>query len=158
MNINWELTIAVISTLFAGISIVFSMYSFFSFRKLNKKIIEQQIEINTLLLNKETENINEKNKAEFRAYTTKSSKSNHLIITNVGKAIAENTHLEILIEPSYSNYFYNIDEIFPINLSPHHSSKVMYSSSLDFPSKFTIKLTWDDQYKKNNQQNIEVVH
>ncbi|WP_227689447.1 hypothetical protein [Klebsiella quasipneumoniae] len=37
MEINWELTIAAISAIFAGLSISFSMYSFFSFKRLNKR-------------------------------------------------------------------------------------------------------------------------
>lgn len=61
MDINWELTIATISAIFAGLSIGFSIYSFFSFKRLNKTVLEQQLEINSLLLTKEKEYSNEQN-------------------------------------------------------------------------------------------------
>ncbi|MBF6822336.1 hypothetical protein HN294_19860, partial [Acinetobacter baumannii] len=70
MEINWELTIAAISAIFAGLSISFSMYSFFSFKRLNKKVLEQQLEINRLLITKEQEYSNEQNRADIRAYRT----------------------------------------------------------------------------------------
>ncbi|MDM1269301.1 hypothetical protein HXZ61_03535 [Acinetobacter indicus] len=157
MQINWELTIAGLSAIFSAISIGFAMYSFFSFRSLNRKVIEQQIKINDLILNKEVEHIKENNRAELRAYMTSSSKSHYLVVTNTGKATAENVNLDILVDKKFQNYFCNIDEIFPMNLNSGHSGKIICSRSFDFPSKFTIKLTWDDQFKKNNVQNIDIV-
>lgn len=111
MEINWELTIAAISAIFAGLSISFSMYSFFSFKRLNKKVLEQQLEINRLLITKEQEYSNEQNRADIRAYRTGSKGNYQLILTNVGKATAENVYLEILIDSMYRGHFWDIDEI-----------------------------------------------
>lgn len=157
MNINWEITIAGISAIFAGISIIFSIYSFFSFKKLNKKILEQQVEINSLLITKEKEHSNEQNKAEIRAYKTGAKGNYQLIITNTGKATAENVYLEILIGSAYRGCFWDIDEIFPMNIVSGHSGKLSYSRGMDFPSKFTVRITWDDQFAKRNSKDIEIV-
>ncbi len=157
MSINWELTIAALSAIFAGISIAFSMYSFFSFKKLNKKILEQQVEINNLLIIKETEHSNEQSKAEIRAYKTGAKGNYQLIITNTGKVTAENVYLEILIDSAYRGCFWDIDEIFPMNIVAGHSGKLSYSRGMDFPSKFTVRVTWDDHFKKENSKDIEIV-
>lgn len=157
MDINWEITIAGISAIFAGISIVFSIYSFFSFKKLNKKILEQQVEINSLLITKEKDHSDEQNKAEIRVYKTGSNSSYQLIVTNSGKATAENVYLEILIEKKYRGYFGDIDEIFPMNIVSGHSGKLSYSRCMDFPRKFTLRITWDDQFQKSNSRDIEIV-
>lgn len=157
MNINWELTIATFSAIFAGISILFSIYSFFSFRNLNKKVLEQQIEINNLLIVKEKDNSNEQNKADLRVYKTGAKGNYQLIITNSGKATAENVDLEVLIDSKYQGCFWNIVDIFPMNIVSGHSSKVSYSRGMDFPRKFTARVTWDDQFKKGNTKDIEIV-
>lgn len=157
MNINWELTIAGISAIFAGFSVAFSLYSFFSFKKLNKKILEQQIEINNLLIIKENEIYSEQNKAELRAYKTGSKSNYQLVVTNSGKATAENVTLEILIDRQYLGSFWNIHEIFPMDILSGHSGKISYSRGMDFPSKFKIRLTWDDQFKVGNFKDIEIV-
>lgn len=157
MDINWELTIAAISAIFAGLSIGFSIYSFFSFKKLNKKVLEQQLEINRLLITKEQDYSNEQNKAEIRAYKTGSKSNYQLILTNVGKANAENVYLEILIDSKYRGHFWDIDDIFPMNIVPGHSGKLSYSRGMDFPSKFTVRIAWDDQFKKQNSKDIEIV-
>ncbi|EPJ2960956.1 hypothetical protein JX829_001333 [Acinetobacter baumannii] len=157
MEINWELTISAISAIFAGLSISFSMYSFFSFKRLNKKVLEQQLEINRLLITKEQEYSNEQNRADIRAYRTGSKGNYQLILTNVGKATAENVYLEILIDSMYRGHFWDIDEIFPMNIVSGHSGKLSYSRGMDFPSKFTVRIIWDDQFKKQNSKDIEIV-
>ncbi|WP_313390907.1 hypothetical protein [Acinetobacter sp.] len=157
MDINWELTISAISAIIAGLSIGFSVYSFFSFKKLNKKVLEQQLEINHLLITKEQKYSNEQNKADFRAYTIGSKANYQLILTNVGKATAENVYLEILIDSKYRGHFWNIDNIFPMNIVSGHSGKLSYSRGMDFPSKFTVRISWDDQLKKQNSKDIEIV-
>lgn len=157
MNINWELTIAGISAIFAGISILFSVYSFFAFKKLNKRVLEQQIEINGLVIIKENDYYQEQNKAEIRAYKTGSKSSYQLIVTNSGKATAENVCLEIIIDKGLRRNFWDIDEIFPMNILSGHSGKVSYSRGMDFPSKFAIRVTWDDKFKKGNVKDIEIV-
>lgn len=157
MNINWELTVAGVSALFAGISIVFSIYSFFSFKRLNKRVLEQQIEVNNLLIIKENDYYKGQNKAVMRAYKTGSNSSYQLILTNSGKATAENVHLEILIDQKYRGYFADIDEIFPMNIVSGHSGKLSYSRCVSFPRKFALRITWDDQFQKGNSIDIEIV-
>lgn len=157
MNINLELTIASLSALFAGISIAFSIYSFFTFRSLNKKVLEQQVEINKLLIIKEKDNSNERNKADIRAYKIGSNGNYQLIITNSGKAIAENVCLEILIDCVYRGCFWDIDEIFPMNIVSGHSGKISYSRGMDFPSKFKVRIVWDDPFQQRNSKDIEIV-
>lgn len=157
MDINWEITIAGISAIFAGISIAFSIYSFFSFKKLNKKILEQQVEINSLLITKEKDYSNEQNKADIRAYKIGAKGNYQVIITNAGKATAENVYLEVLIDSAYIGCFWDIDEIFPMNIVSGHSGKLSYSRGMDFPSKFTVRITWDDHFKKQNSKDIEIV-
>lgn len=156
MNINWELIIAGGSAIFAGISILFSVYSFFAFKKLNKRVLEQQIEINSLVIIKENDYYQEQNKAEIRAYKTGSKSNYQLIVTNSGKATAENVCLEI-IDKGLRGNFWDIDEIFPMNILSGHSGKVHYSRGMDFPSKFAIRVTWDDKFKKGNVKDIEIV-
>ncbi len=78
-----------------------------------------------------------------------------MILTNVGKANAENVYLEILIDSKYRGHFWDIDDIFPMNIVPGHSGKLSYSRGMDFPSKFTVRITWDDQFKNKIQKTLK---
>lgn len=150
MDINWEI---ILSAMAVGIS----GYSFLSSRKTNQKLMDQQIQINELLLKKEQEYIEEKNQAKFKAFTT-GEKSNYVLtVVNQGQAMAKNLSLEVLIEDEHKNSFYNIDDIFPINLSAKHTAKTNYSRGWHFPSKFKIKLKWEDNNGKDHEEILEVM-
>ena len=149
-NLNWELILAALAVAISG-------YSFFSSKKLNNEIAKQQLQINELLLAKEKEYLNEQNKAEFRAYKTGDRNDYTLIITNQGKADAKNVCLEILINEEYKNNFWDIEQIFPMNISAGHTGKIRYTRGMQFPSKFIAKITWDDEHGKNKIKEIEIV-
>ena len=150
MNINWEIVLSAIAVGISG-------YSFLSSRKNNQKLMNQQIQINELLLKKEQEYIEEKNQAKFKAFTT-GEKSNYVLtIVNQGQATAINLTLEVLIEDEHKNSFYNIDDIFPINLSAKNTAKTNYSRGWHFPSKFKIRLKWQDSNEKSHEEILEVM-
>lgn len=149
MSLDWEL-------LLSAIAVSISAYSFFSSRKLNQEINKQQLQINKLLLAKEQEYSEEKNKAKFRAFIQENRNHYQLNIVNQGKAIARNLNLEIIIDDKYKGGFYNLNELFPITLNPGQTAKVRYSRGMDFPIKFIAYLTWDDEYGKANKEEIEL--
>lgn len=150
MNINWEIVLSAIAVGISG-------YSFLSSRKNNQKLMNQQIQINELLLKKEQEYIEEKNQAKFKAFTT-GEKSNYVLtIVNQGQATAINLTLEVLIEDEHKNSFYNIDDIFPINLSAKNTAKTNYSRGWNFPSKFKIRLKWQDNNEESHEEILEVM-
>lgn len=101
----------------------FLSIGFFFLKNLNKKVLEQQLEINNLLIVKEKEHSNEQNKAEMRAYKIGSKGNYQLIITNSGKATAENVYLEILIDSVYRGCFWILMKFFPMNTASGHSEK-----------------------------------
>ena len=150
MNINWEIILSAVAVGISG-------YSFLSSRRINQKLMNQQLQINELLLKKEQEYIEEKNQAKFKAFTT-GEKSNYVLtIVNQGQATAKNLSLEVLIEDKHKNSFYNIDDIFPIDLSAKHIAKTNYSRGWHFPSKFKIKLKWDDNNGGTHEEIMEVM-
>lgn len=150
MNINWEIILSAIAVGISG-------YSFLSSRKNNQKLMNQQIQINELLLKKEQEYIEEKNQAKFRAFTTGEKGNYVLTVVNQGQATAKNLTLEILIEDKYKNSFYNIDDIFPINLNANQTAKTNYSRGMNFPSKFKIRLKWQNNSEKSHEEILEVM-
>lgn len=149
MSLNWEI-------LLSAIAVSISAYSFFSSRKLNLEINKQQLQINELLLAKEKEYSEEKNKAKFRAFILDQGNHYQVNITNQGKATARNLNVEIIIDRRYQDYFYNLDQLFPMTLNAGQTTKISYSRGMDFPSKFTILLTWDDEYGEENKEEIEL--
>lgn len=149
MSLNWELILS-------AIAVSISAYSFFSSRKMNIEINKQQLQINKLLLAKEQEYLEEKNKAKFRAFIQDHRNHYQLTIVNQGKATAKNLQLEIIIDEKYKGHFYNINDVFPISLNAGQTAKVSYSRGMDFPSKFIASLSWDDEYGKANKEEIEL--
>ena len=149
MSLDWEI---ILST----IAVSISAYSFLSSRKLTLEINKQQLQINELLLTKEKEYFEEKSKAKFRAFILNQGNHFQINITNQGKANARNLHLEIIIDERYKGDFYNIDKLLPMNLNTGQTTKIGYARRIDFPNKFAILLTWDDEYRKGNKEQIEL--
>lgn len=149
MSLNWELILS-------AIAVSISAYSFFSSKKMNTEINKQQLQINKLLLDKEQEYLEEKNKAKFLAFIKDQRNHYQLTIVNQGKATAKNLQLEIIIDENYKDHFYNINNVFPINLNAGQTAKVSYSRGMDFPNKFIAALTWDDEYGEANTESIEL--
>lgn len=150
INWNWE-------TIASVIAMVVSTYSFLSSRRLNKKISEQQIQINELLINKEKQYIEKEGKAEFRVYGIGTNGDCELVVANQGKADAKNVRLEIRIEQAHKGSFWNLNEVFPMNINSGQTGKTKYSKgSMDFPSKFIAIVTWDDEHKENNTKEFVI--
>jgi len=151
MEINWE-------ALIAGLALILSTYSFFSSQKTNRELNRQQKEINNLILKKEEEYFEEKKKAKFTAYVVKNSNHYKVHITNQGQGTAKDTRIEILIDDKYKNYFFDIDQIFPMKeIRTGQVAKIGYSRGMDFPSKFNILIKWNDEDGKDKEDEIEVI-
>jgi len=43
-----------------------------------------------------------------------------------------------------------------MNLNTGQTTKIGYVRRIDFPNKFAILLTWDDEYRKGNKEQIEL--
>lgn len=150
MDINTIITI--IASAIALSSLFFSMYVY---RKHERKLNQQQKQINEFSINKLKQEDEERKKAVINATIIKKEKRLRIIkISNIGKAIAYN--LNIKVENGEKVNFHT-KQLNNIELRPN--------SFVEFKAKYTtndlitinIHCTWDDDFKKNNQDKIPLI-
>ncbi len=60
-----------------------------------------------------------------------------------------------LPDKSHANDFI-FDDKFPINLKPRENLTILVSSYLGGPSKYTVTVTWDDDFSKNRTETFDI--
>ncbi|KEM75706.1 MULTISPECIES: hypothetical protein [Enterobacteriaceae] len=108
-----------------------------------------------MLLEKETKSAINEMKAELGARLVKIAKNNYrLKIFNRGKVEAKN--IEIHFPDNDGNeylYMHDVEDKFPYEvLHPQHGIEILAGLSFGSKTKYRIKLIWDDNYKKRNEE------
>ncbi|MFP1721523.1 hypothetical protein [Lonsdalea quercina] len=120
-----------------------------------KVMKDEQDRLRKLLLQKETTSAINEMKAELGARLVKVSKNNYrLKIFNRGKIEARN--LEIQFPDNDGNEYLVMSDVadkFPYEvLHPQHGIEIIASVSFESKSKYRLKLIWDDNYKRRNEE------
>lgn len=125
--------------------------------KEQKVIKKEQDRLRKLLLEKETKSaINEK-KAELGARIAKVAKDNYrLKVYNRGKVEARNINIHF---PDNDGNEYlvmsNVKDKFPYEiLHPYQTIEVIASPHFGNKTKYRVNITWDDDYKRANEENF----
>lgn len=124
-----------------------------------KVMKDEQDRLRKLLLQKETISAINEMKAELGARLVKVSKNNYrLKIFNRGKIEARN--LEIQFPDNDGNEYLVMSDVadkFPYEvLHPQHGIEIIASVSFESKSKYRLKLIWDDNYKRRNEEEFFV--
>ena len=138
----------VIQAVFTVLAILLSVYATYKTVKFNKRqneMAEVQVELNKLLLRKETNQAIDSFKAELGVNFVKiASNSRRFKVFNKGKGLARNVRInfpegnEILIQN-------DIDSKFPLEVMEQHQSvELIAAVHMQSPSKMTVELIWDD--------------
>lgn len=108
-----------------------------------------------LLLEKETKSAINEMKAELGARLVKIAKNNYrLKIFNRGRVEARNIGIHFP-DNDGSEYLsmHDVEDKFPYEvLHPQHGIEILAGISLGSKTKYRIKLIWDDNYKKRNEE------
>ncbi|MCK4115384.1 hypothetical protein [Acinetobacter radioresistens] len=127
------------------VSIIVAWFSIVNYR-------DQSI-INQLVIQREKETAREGNQARIHIAYVNEGRSPKLKISNIGKSEARN--LMFLPDKSHANDFI-FDDKFPINLKPRENLTILVSSYLGGPSKYTVTVTWDDDFSKNRTETFDI--
>ena len=142
----------IVAILALGVSL-FSMRKTFKFNKRQNEFAETADKLNTLLFEKESQNILYQKKADISAnFITVGQKRNKLKIFNKGRGVAKDVRIEfpegigVLIDS-------DVQDKFPIPLLEQDQSvELLAAVTFGSPSRMTIKLTWDDESGSNNEK------
>ncbi|CAI2029552.1 Uncharacterised protein [Serratia fonticola] len=120
---------------------------------------DEQDRLRKLLLEKETKSAINEMKAELGARLVKISKSNYkLKIFNRGKVEARK--VEIYFPDNDSNEYLVMSEVevkFPYQvLHPQHGIELIASFSFGSKSKYRLRLVWEDNYSRRNEEEFIV--
>ncbi|EKK3903186.1 hypothetical protein PNB79_001817 [Salmonella enterica] len=119
----------------------------------------EQDRLRKLLLEKETKSVINDMKAELGARLVKIAKNNYrLKIFNRGKVEAKN--IEIHFPDSDGDEYlvmHDVRDKFPYEvLHPQCGIEIIASLSYESKSKYRVKLIWDDDYKRRNEEEFFV--
>ncbi|MCS6053888.1 hypothetical protein LNO13_16640 [Klebsiella variicola subsp. variicola] len=108
-----------------------------------------------MLLEKETKSAINEMKAELGARLVKIAKNNYrLKIFNRGRVEARNIGIHFP-DNDGSEYLsmHDVEDKLPYEvLHPQHGIEILAGISLGSKTKYRIKLIWDDNYKKRNEE------
>jgi len=145
-----------IGNVIAAIALFFSGYAALTTRKFNerqKSLIKSQEKLNTLLLEKEViERINDKKADLDASFIKMGSNAYRLKIWNNGKSSARNLNIEFpdgdkIVEQR------EIDAKFPLEtLGMHQSVGLVAFAHFGTKRKYTIKLTWSDDFGDHHEK------
>ncbi|MRT48700.1 hypothetical protein GJV12_07550 [Raoultella sp. RIT712] len=120
---------------------------------------DEQDRLRKLLLQKETNSAINEMKAELGARLVKVSKNNYrLKIFNRGKIEARSIEIQF---PDNDGDEYlvmrDVADKFPYEvLHPQHGIEIIAYMSFESKSKYRLKLIWDDNYKRRNEEEFFV--
>lgn len=124
-----------------------------------KVMKDEQDRLRKLLLDKETKSAISEMKAELGARLVKIGKNSYrLKISNRGKVEARNIRL-LFPDNDCNEYLssHDVSDKFPYEvLHPQHGIDIIAHISMDSKTKYRIRITWEDDYKKTNEEEFFV--
>ena len=149
-------TMDIIQAIFTALALFLSVYATYRTVKFNKRqneMAEVQVELNKLLLRKETNEAIGSFKAELGVNFIKiGSSSRRFKVFNKGKGSAKNVKInfpegnEIVVQS-------DIDSKFPLEIMEQHQSvELIASVHMGSPSKMLVELIWDDDTGVNQSK------
>lgn len=151
MNVQIDLgdIVAAVALLISGLSALATLL----FYRHQQKINLTTEKLNQLLIKRETEQDQEKQKADLSANFIKVGKHNHrLKVFNRGKCDARNVRIEL---PTGNGPLIasDVHSKFPVPVMEQHQSiELIAAVSMGSPTRMTIKLIWDDDSGMNNEK------
>lgn len=136
----------ILNFLIAGAALLISVFTYFAH---DRRLKQQEVQINAYQLQKQEAETIEQKRAVIRANVVKGEKGRRTIkVYNAGKAVANNIDIKLLGDGE----FIGGSNPFPYEfLNPQDGTEMslfMYAGS---PDKLLVELTWDDEYQRNNK-------
>jgi hypothetical protein len=136
---------------------VYAVYTTSKFNSRQKALLENQDRLNKILLEKETEEISDSQKADVSANLVRYGQTKYRIkIFNKGKSPARNVRVSFpdgsdLVIPA------DIDEKFPLEiLEPHQAVELIAAVCLGSKGKYQVDLSWTDGSDQNREKTTYV--
>ena len=144
----------IVALLAVGLSL-YSMRKTFEFNKRQNEFAETANKLNSLLLEKESQDILDQKRADISANFIKVGQNKRrLKVFNKGKGLARNVRIEfpegmgVLVSDDVQNKF-----PIPI-LEQYQSVELLAAVVFQSPSRMTIKLIWNDESGTDNEKTL----
>ncbi|EDY2393185.1 hypothetical protein GU944_001756 [Salmonella enterica] len=144
--------------IFGGLAFLLSIYATIKTIKFNerqKALIDAQEKLAHLQLNKERNELEHAKKGDVKASVVSFGNNKYkLRVFNQGKGVAKNVRIEFPDNNSPISMT-DVNSKFPFeSLVSYQSVDLIASADLGRVSKFTVRLTWDDDYKEGNESEV----
>ncbi|MBO9672192.1 MAG: hypothetical protein J7577_02015 [Sphingobacteriaceae bacterium] len=135
-----------LNLLVAVAALLISVFTYFVH---DRRLKQQEMQINAYQLQKQEAEVIEEKKAVIRANVIKGEKGRRIIkVYNAGKAVANNIDINLLSEGE----FIGGSNPFPYEfLNPQDGTELTLFIGMGSPDKLLVELTWDDEYRINNR-------
>lgn len=143
-----------IVALFAFFLSLYAVRKTLEFNKRQNELAETTNKLNTLLLEKESQNILYQKKADISANFIKVEKKHRLKVFNKGRGLARDVRIEFpegigVLIPD------DVQDKFPIPiLEQDQSVELIAAVTLGSSSRMTIKLIWNDESGVDNEKTL----
>lgn len=146
--------------IFGGLAFLLSIYATIKTIKFNerqKTLIDAQERLAHLQLIKEKNELEHAKKGDVKANIVSVGNNKYkLRVFNQGKGVAKNVRIEFPNNNSPISMS-DVNSKFPFeSLVSYQSVDLIASADLGRVSKFTVRLTWDDDYKEGNESEVHL--
>ena len=144
----------IVALLAVGLSL-YSMRKTFEFNKRQNEFAETANKLNSLLLEKESQDILDQKRADISANFIKVGQNKRrLKVFNKGKGLARNVRIEFP-EGMGVLVFDDVQDKFPIPiLEQYQSVELLAAVTFQSQSRMTIKLIWNDESGTDNEKTL----
>ena len=135
-----------LNLLIAGAALLISVFTYFAH---DRRLKQQEVQINAYQLQKQEAETIEQKRAVIRANVVKGEKGRRTIkVYNAGKAVANNIDIKLLGDGE----FIGGSNPFPYEfLNPQDGTEMTIFMHIGSPDKLLVELTWNDEYQENNK-------
>lgn len=116
------------------------------------KALRLQMKVHNLTIQKAENDSIEQKKAKFHCKADSYSGSNQILIQNIGLSVARN--IKVIINETEGIFF--DEDISRKEVRPNNNFSIPIMITNQAPDELDLAITWDDDYKCNNNENFSV--
>lgn len=142
----------------AFLALIASIYAIYQNHKTNQRqagLLDMEIKLNELLIQKEQEEVVSKLKADIKGRYYKIGTNQHrLKLWNDGLGTAKNVSIDFNAQDGIPLLWDDIESKFPIDMTSKYSVELLAAMCWETPRKHSIFIKWEDETGNNQKKEL----